>query len=750
MKGISFPRLFLYLSPSHVAPVLVVLVVVWVYYFSIFHVPRADHIIFLSFTGAYDHFWELLPDVASYSRVTARDGFIFRPLFFLFHAISEAVFGRTNFAAYQAIAIMLHLLVVLYLFHVINKHSGWLLGAGISLFFGVLFVSQEAVAWSHETPLVLATFLSIYAIIAASRLLADEARVAWAASVLALFLANLIHEITLALGPIIFVVLLIYAGRSVARRAALFLLPAATYLLVNYLDQLRFQATVNNPIKKFVSQIDILGLADMAYIFFHSAWHWIYAGFFPQAVHMTFEGRVFYHTGKSLNVAESLTRYPFQTLASLLLVCTILASLFYTRRGGDGGDQAFAQTGFVRDTSMLAALSMMGLLVVGRYDLISNGGYFSVLTYYSYIFMGLLTLFIWGVIAPVTVQTTGTTADHYPTRSARHAFLMVFILSLTVVTVANGEKTRMITKDGALKSAGMLSLVEGIDDFIEDHYISSQRKFRVKTRVNADENINFVDPRKAFYMERGLFGDRATLFFTDIIYMSYLEMDESADAVPLTLGKRGNFINFDTDKGERLVGVDAVDTVGSFNIFSCSDGGIVLQSIRENFNLFPCFRAKLPRITNLKHQLETNYLQSDGVSIVETSGADGINRKSVGARKLIGDSDFWEYAGRFPVALEVTFTQQKELSGYILGTGFHQPEAMLRAPKSWRLYARESTAEAWSEISRSETDGWSPNETKVIALKAPVRLNQLKLVIDSTFVGDVLRLYQFRPLFSSS
>ena len=131
-------------------------VTLYIYFPALFHAPRADHVMLLLEIGETDHWWSLIKKYYSYSRTSVHDGFLFRPLFFVFLLTQISLFGVSNFMAYQAVGILLHIFAVLILWKLLSTIRPGLGAFVVTLFFATLMISQENVIWTNMTPHLLA------------------------------------------------------------------------------------------------------------------------------------------------------------------------------------------------------------------------------------------------------------------------------------------------------------------------------------------------------------------------------------------------------------------------------------------------------------------------------------------------------------------------------------------------------------------------------------------------------------------
>jgi MFS family permease len=235
------------------------------------HMPRADHWAFLLDTIDQHNFGDILARTYSYNRtrqVGPGDTDLFRPILFALLSAEKALFGN-NFAAIQAVGILLHFLVTWLLFRLLLRISDLrspteegspegrppkvrflrLLAYALPIFFALNFSIQELVVWCHlHGYLLFIVFLLISLLLllscvehsAAPRLRNWAPLIgAWTLALLAAFTYELGQFYAVAAG--LFLSAAIYTqGRGWRRRISFFLVFAAIlplYQTANYLDR---------------------------------------------------------------------------------------------------------------------------------------------------------------------------------------------------------------------------------------------------------------------------------------------------------------------------------------------------------------------------------------------------------------------------------------------------------------------------------------------------------------------------------
>lgn len=148
-----------------VSLLLIIGLLLFLYLPSLNHVPRSDQWAFLIDTIDSHTIWETFKNSYSYSRTRAivpSDSSLFRPLLFFILSFEKGLFGN-HFPWIQAVGILLHLIVVLLLFIILNQlrvifkinvdsrkgSTFTILGILFISFFALNFSYIDIIIWSH-------------------------------------------------------------------------------------------------------------------------------------------------------------------------------------------------------------------------------------------------------------------------------------------------------------------------------------------------------------------------------------------------------------------------------------------------------------------------------------------------------------------------------------------------------------------------------------------------------------------------
>ena len=107
---------------------------------------------------------------------------------------------------------------------------------------------------------------------------------------------------------------------------------------------------------------------------------------------------------------------------------------------------------------------------------------------------------------------------------------------------------------------------------------------------------------------------------------------------------------------------------------------------------------------------------------------------------------FWEIADvPFPIALELEFPTAHTLVGYSLST----VEATRRMPSSWELCVSSDRSHWYRLDEANEGRPWNNDETRNYKVAQTSGVTGIKLVVKATDDNSILRLYEFRPEFTT-
>ena len=146
---------------------LIVLINLWVYFPSFYHVPRADHMFYLADMAGKNDFVSLAIKSFDFSRArrfAPGDGLIFRPGAIFLLGTQKAVFGY-DFFWWQVTGLALHLLVVASLYRFLSLIRPGMGAFWLAAFFSLMFMNMDLVTWHHITSILLSLIFLMVALI---------------------------------------------------------------------------------------------------------------------------------------------------------------------------------------------------------------------------------------------------------------------------------------------------------------------------------------------------------------------------------------------------------------------------------------------------------------------------------------------------------------------------------------------------------------------------------------------------------
>jgi len=717
------------------------IVVSFVYWPSLWHVPRADHLIFVLFTKMNGGFLDSALTAYSYSRETQQDPYIFRPLFFQILNAIEFGFARESTMAPQAIAIGAHVAVTTLLYWLLAGLGSRTIAFGFALFFGVLASPNEAVIWTNETPLVICTGLIVAAIRAVLRYSETGRPAQLAAAASLLTIANLIHEVTLPVCAALAAYCFLFppdGGRpmTILRRAiapAVVLTAPAIYALLNWIDLLRFSGgNWNrpgwNPAGKFFELMRFSSVETVVDAF----GFWVKTAIFPGLLKLDFGGRQTIAAKSGVADLQSTDPIGFATGVAFLASVGIALALCALAR----------KNGRLVNLSGALALGVAGitiLVVVGRADLVAIVGansYFAALSYYAYPFWALLAAALGLLVAAAS-------------RLNENAFRFLCVPStaaLVAIAAANGTLLQQFNAAATVASRPAFDLVSNIEKFLKEK--GPNVRYAVARRAAADRFIPFIYKMKRFGAEA---------HFSDILFYDHFD-PRRADYI-LSFGPDGRM------EARRADAANFSVTAGfEHNIFRCADGAFVALPIETSART-PCeFVPDMSIFAKLRTDSEAvaqgwarqtmmtvHFLASkfQSASLLSSKAIAGEAAPSpIPILGLFGRHgyDRWVHEGPLPAGLEFELPQPAAAGSYSIGTGRRGPEgadSLRRAPKSWRVFGRRPGEADWILLdTRVGVVDWQPSEHKAFPIPAGDYV-RFRLVVDEANGTDGVWIHDF-------
>lgn len=308
--------------------ILLAILTTMVYWPSLSHAPRADHIIYLAETAQRTTWWQtaVAPyDLNRTSLYSPGDEKLFRPLFYFIIGNERFFFGY-NFLYWQLCALLTHLLVIWQLSRLLTRihpgFSAWFLSA----FFSLMCMNVEMVTWHHITgylvfvSLLLAACDAIFTLLILKKTTPQSLITAW----VSLCLASFIFELGVLASLLCALAFRLQPDRSLKKfSAALFAIPAL-YAFLNGLSLFTRRISVET-----LLQISLNATKPLWQIIitpFEFIGWWLTSALFPSAFHLRIGPRTVIAKEHSLALLENSSDW---SLWCALLLCVLSLALLF-------------------------------------------------------------------------------------------------------------------------------------------------------------------------------------------------------------------------------------------------------------------------------------------------------------------------------------------------------------------------------------------------------------------------------------
>jgi len=470
--------------------------------------------IFLAETANIDSWVSLVTKFYSYSRVAVNDGFLFRPLFFVFLVSEQTLFGYTHYFLYQITGVILHLIVVWHLLKLCLQIRPSLIAVLLTLFFSMLCISSEMVSWYHVNA-YLVGMLCMIKVLHHSYVFDQEhyknfRRLFWMIAYLTI--ASFISEIFMAASA--FFVLYYVITLSVEKRrnhnainplwCLIFLIPIFLYFGLDYADKLvRLGPGYAKGWNSVVIVLEGFQLGNTLKMFLLASGLWIYAGLFPYLQDILPSDRLHWSTPASWNDFFQSFHINLLTVAGLLLLVLIgigLLSVIISRKK----TERLTKISWAILVLCLAFLVPL-MLVVGRLNNMSVE-YLKGSTYFTYIFWCLLSI----------AACAFSCFIHFSFLPKPFRMVLNGLLIICFLTITTANASRVYVNNALLKKRfePRIEFTKKIDQFISAHAMEPGFSFQFLSRFRGDKFQPFLKDR---FDKR----DDEQLYYSDAIYARY-------------------------------------------------------------------------------------------------------------------------------------------------------------------------------------------------------------------------------------
>jgi len=215
-----------------------------IFYPSLYHIARADQLVYLIELADFEKFGEILDHSISFTRtriIFTGDRLYYRPLLYFVLAIERYLF-KYNFMAWQIAGLVLHMILAGTLLRLLNHiRPGRWLPLVFTLFFSLLYISADLVIWHHINMYIFCFIMILLSLSHMIRYLHDTRfSVSLLPMVFYLILASLTNEFGLIASFLIMTVLFVTKkpGPGTRHHPILLLIPIVLYAFLSLSDYL--------------------------------------------------------------------------------------------------------------------------------------------------------------------------------------------------------------------------------------------------------------------------------------------------------------------------------------------------------------------------------------------------------------------------------------------------------------------------------------------------------------------------------
>ncbi len=433
------------------------------YYPSLFHIPRSDHLLYLAHIARQEGWFSLAFSNFDYERtasfVLKKDMLLFRPMIFLFLGTEKWLFGY-NFICWQLTGIILHLLVIWQLIELLLdiRRSKW--AYALALFFATIFAHSEMIIWHHINSYILVAFCHLVMLrIILKRSKGGELK---AFDSIKLGIALIVCCFTFEFGflsALLFLATFYYVDRRYSKdknkkKTHFWIFSSIPFVylfsnVINYLTNWSPQGSVQpNPLRSF----DIFQTIKNTFIAF--GW-WTMSGLCPFAV--------------STKVYQRTAFFPsFYTHLNVFFVLGIcvgitLCLLVLKKRKQEEDFISGIRTLLLVLIVVYGVLLSVGRLNRGVVYKLSSGAYYA---YYYWLY---LTVFIYSFL----------NASKNGKKKCWKSFKYFIIVIVYTIVVANSSKTFRLNKKIARKTVFLRSVIVKVEELMRERSPDKELSFSI-------------------------------------------------------------------------------------------------------------------------------------------------------------------------------------------------------------------------------------------------------------------------------
>ena len=438
-----------------------------VYATSLMHVARSDQVMYLAEVGHRHTLWDLTigsMDLNRHRMFSPGDEILFRPVDYMLLGFEKYFFGN-HFMLWQAVGILLHLVVVWFLLKCFLGMYRGVAAVMAAAYFALLFVNMEMVTWHHIHGYMIFVAVSLYALHRFFEVM--NGKVPSSKDCFVIFLVLLIASLTHEMGNVVALVLgtivLIYKPQYRLFYRAFFLVPAA-YVLASLFNA---WAHPFNTTMYHHHLTQILGNG------FYAMGVWLYTGLFPFELQWLFAARNMIAPEEKYLIKWPHLNNP-ASLFALIIIAMLVFFLFHKRRS-----LATQNATMVAGICFALVAIFSFIIAIGRGSQWLIWEVIRVNTYYMYIFW---VFMIVGVFAMVPWKDIGRVTKG------------IFYFILAALIYMNAQQLYLVNDKQVQDNNQIIVLVNTLEMFVAEH--KNERGFSFYVAPNYPGNFIYPELRR--------------------------------------------------------------------------------------------------------------------------------------------------------------------------------------------------------------------------------------------------------------
>lgn len=476
------------------------IVIFFIYFPSLFHLPRADHLWYLLDTVKTNDLPSLIKDFYSYNRVrlySPGDTLAFRPVMFILLGLEKWAFG-TNYIYPQIIGIILHLILIWRLFKLLNLINHSFISLVFVAYFSTLSIIMDLVIWSHINAYILFMILILTGVYHLVLYIEGEDRQRHHLIIIAvcLLIACFSYEAGIFYAILFFIYTCLVNKQGINThfkwRHLLIFLPVVLYVILDifdylqrnpYLSQLRRQQYDMS----LISQINLSNLGHIISLSFKICYNWVQFGLMPTIFRMYPGPRFGIYPMVYVNNINLKLDMIVNVIAVIVLITYLINNISFRLIRN--------RIKFITLITLMFVI-YLEFIVIGRALERGIENVFGMCTYYSYFAWVYFIIILYSIIDFNTIKKLHTW----------HKWIL--LISVVTLIYLNSSIVYNVNLNYAQSLKPKRLFINKINSFIKAHRNEPNFSFKIYPHPPEDEIINIqeINIRKDFYLSEILFG----------------------------------------------------------------------------------------------------------------------------------------------------------------------------------------------------------------------------------------------------